>query len=73
MTALSLRVRRIEQIEFEEVDYWDELKGIMEWTKTHVTSTFHICWVSAGRTLLSLWIGEGATGAKNYSGFLNIA
>ena len=34
----------VEQIEFEEVDYWDELKGIMEWTKTHVTSTFHICW-----------------------------
>ena len=26
------------------MDYWDELKGIMEWTKTHVTSTFHICW-----------------------------
>ena len=34
----------VEQIEFEEVDYWDELKEIMEWTKTHVTSTFHICW-----------------------------
>lgn len=34
----------VEQIEFEEVDYWEELKEIMEWTKTHVTSTFHICW-----------------------------
>ena len=34
----------VEQMPFEEVDYWDELKGIMEWTKTHVTSTFHICW-----------------------------
>ena len=34
----------VEQIEFEEVDYWNELKEIMEWTKTHVTSTFHICW-----------------------------
>ena len=34
----------VEQMEFEEVDYWDELKEIMEWTKTHVTSTLHICW-----------------------------
>ena len=34
----------VEQMEFEEVDYWDELCEIMEWTKTHVTSTFHICW-----------------------------
>ncbi len=34
----------VEHLEFEEVNYWEELKGIMEWTKTHVTSTFHICW-----------------------------
>ena len=34
----------VEQLEFEEVDYWDELCKIMEWSKTHVTSTFHICW-----------------------------
>jgi homoserine O-succinyltransferase len=34
----------IEQMPFEEVSYWDELKEIMEWTKTNVTSTFHICW-----------------------------
>ena len=34
----------IEQIDFEQVDYWDELKEIMEWTKTNVTSTMHICW-----------------------------
>ncbi len=34
----------VEQIEFEEVDYWQELCTIMEWSKTHVTSTFHICW-----------------------------
>jgi homoserine O-succinyltransferase len=34
----------VEQMDFEEVDYWEELKEIMEWTKTHVTSTFHICW-----------------------------
>ncbi|MFC0271693.1 homoserine O-succinyltransferase [Metabacillus herbersteinensis] len=34
----------IEQLHFEEVIYWDELKMIMEWTKTNVTSTLHICW-----------------------------
>ena len=34
----------VEQMEFEQVEYWDELCEIMEWSKTHVTSTFHICW-----------------------------
>ena len=34
----------VEQIPFEEVDYWSELCEIMDWTKTHVTSTLHICW-----------------------------
>lgn len=34
----------VEQMEFEEVDYWPELCQIMEWSKTHVHSTFHICW-----------------------------
>ena len=34
----------VEQMEFEEVEYWDELSEIMEWSKTNVTSTFHICW-----------------------------
>ena len=33
----------VEQMEFEEVDYWEELKGIMEWTKTNVTSTIYLC------------------------------
>ncbi len=34
----------VEQMPFEKVEYWDELCEIMEWTKTHVHSTFHICW-----------------------------
>lgn len=34
----------VEQMEFEEVDYWPELVEIMDWAKTHVTSTFFICW-----------------------------
>ena len=34
----------VELMPFEEVEYWDELVEIMEWTKTHVHSTLHICW-----------------------------
>lgn len=34
----------VEHLDFEDVEYWDELKRIFEWTKTHVHSTFHICW-----------------------------
>ncbi|KEQ23016.1 homoserine O-acetyltransferase MetA [Paenibacillus tyrfis] len=36
----------VEQLEFEEVNYWEELTQIMEWSKTHVTSTLHICWAA---------------------------
>ena len=34
----------VEQMPFEEVDYWPELCAIMEWSRSHVYSTFHICW-----------------------------
>ena len=34
----------VEKMAFEEVDYWDELTEIMEWSKSHVQSTLHICW-----------------------------
>ena len=34
----------VEKIEFEDVEYWNELTEIMEWSKTHVHSTLHICW-----------------------------
>ena len=36
----------VELMEFEKVDYWEELKEIMEWSKHNVFSTFHICWAS---------------------------
>ncbi len=36
----------VEHIDFEEVDYWDELCTIMEWSKKNVYSTFYICWAS---------------------------
>ena len=34
----------VEKLAFDEVNYWDELSEIMEWSKKHVTSTLHICW-----------------------------
>jgi len=36
----------VEQLEFEEVDYWKELTEIMDWSSVHVTSTLHICWAA---------------------------
>ena len=34
----------VENLNFQEVDYWDELCDIMDWSRTHVYSTLHICW-----------------------------
>lgn len=36
----------VETMDFEQVDYWPELVQIMDWSRTHVTSTFHICWAA---------------------------
>jgi homoserine O-succinyltransferase len=36
----------VENLEYEQVDYWEELAEIMEWSKTNVTSTLHICWAA---------------------------
>ncbi len=36
----------VELLKFEDVDYWDELCKVMEWSKTNVYSTFHICWAA---------------------------
>lgn len=36
----------VEQMDFEDVNYWKEIQEIFEWTKTNVTSTMHICWAS---------------------------
>ena len=38
----------VEEMPFEEVAYWDEVAEIMEWSKTHVFSTFHIGWGGQG-------------------------
>ena len=34
----------VEQLDFHEVKYWEELKGIFDWSLTHVYSTLHVCW-----------------------------
>ena len=34
----------VEQMQFEEVDYWEELCEVIDWSETHVYSTLHICW-----------------------------
>ncbi len=36
----------VEQMEFEEVNYWNEITEIFDWTRSHVTSTFYICWAA---------------------------
>ena len=36
----------VEQLEFEEVNYWSEITKIFDWSRTHVTSTFYICWAA---------------------------
>jgi homoserine O-succinyltransferase/O-acetyltransferase len=36
----------VENLEFDDVDYWDDLKRVFEWSETHVYSTFHICWAA---------------------------
>ncbi len=42
--GLIITGAHVEQLEFEEVDYWEELCKIFEWSKKNVTSTLHICW-----------------------------
>lgn len=36
----------VEQMEFEEVTYWNEIQEIFDWARTHVTSTLYICWAA---------------------------
>ncbi len=57
----------IEHLDFEEVDYWKELTDIMDWSKTNVTSTLHICWgAQAGLyyhyDVAKIWLEEKISG-----------
>ena len=56
----------VEQMEFGEVDYWEELTEIMEWSKSHVTSTIHLCWgAQAGLYYHCLLYTSSRTGLIN--------
>src|SRR5690606_30522434 len=48
----------VEKLAFEAVDYWEELKEIMEWSKTHVTSVLHICWGAQAALYYHYGIGK---------------
>ncbi|KNE21225.1 homoserine O-acetyltransferase MetA [Virgibacillus pantothenticus] len=48
----------VELMSFEEVNYWEELKLIMEWSKTHVTSVMHICWAAQAALYHHYGIGK---------------
>ncbi|WP_018664798.1 homoserine O-acetyltransferase MetA [Heyndrickxia acidiproducens] len=48
----------VEKMAFEDVDYWEELTKIMEWTKTNVTSTLHICWGAQAALYYHFGIGK---------------
>jgi homoserine O-succinyltransferase len=54
---------------FEEVDYWPELCSIMEWSKTHVYSTFHICWGAQAGLYYHYGIGKEPLDEKMFGVF----
>lgn len=59
----------VEQMPFEEVEYWDELCEIMEWSKTHVTSVFHICWGAQAGLYYHYGIGKKPLDEKMFGIF----
>lgn len=59
----------VEQMPFEDVDYWEELKEIMEWTKTHVTSTVHLCWGAQAALYYHFGINKVQLDAKVFGVF----
>ncbi len=59
----------VENLEFTDVDYWDELCAIMEWTKTHVHSTLHICWGAQAGLFYHYGIPKRALGQKLFGVF----
>ena len=59
----------VEKMAFEEVDYWPELCKIMEWSKTHVHSTFHICWGAQAGLYYHYGIGKQPLKEKMFGVF----
>ena len=59
----------VEQIEFEEVTYWDELTEIMEWSVHHVTSSLHVCWAAQAGLYYHYGIGKHPLEEKMFGVF----
>ena len=59
----------VENMPFEEVEYWDELCRIMEWSKSHVHSTFHICWGAQAGLYYHFGIGKRKLDKKLFGVF----
>ncbi len=59
----------VEQMPFEDVDYWQELVKIMDWTKTNVCSTFHICWGAQAGLYYHYGIGKKPLDSKMFGVF----
>ncbi len=59
----------VENLPFEEVDYWQELTGILDWSRTHVFSTLHICWGSQAALYYHYGIGKHRLDEKAFGIF----
>ncbi len=59
----------VEHMAFEEVEYWDELCEIMDWSRTHVHSTFHICWGAQAGLYYHFGIGKHTLDQKMFGIF----
>jgi homoserine O-succinyltransferase len=59
----------VEQMEFEQVDYWDELSAILAWKEHHVFSTFHICWGAQAGLYFEFGVPKYPLPAKQFGVF----
>ena len=59
----------VEQMEFEEVNYWDEITDIFNWVRTHVTSTLYICWAAQAGLYYHYGIPKYALDKKKFGIF----
>lgn len=59
----------VELLEFEEVSYWNEIKTIFDWARTHVTSTLYICWAAQAALYHFYGVGKNPLGHKLFGVF----
>lgn len=59
----------VEHLEYEDVNYWDEMTEIFEWSRTHVTSTMYICWAAQAGLYYHYGVPKYALGEKMFGIF----